>query len=75
MNKLREADKKDDTQRKGVLFNFCDSYGEGYLERKKLLTKIYQEENEDAFNTKCIAHLNGVYNVAASEFDPIDMSG
>jgi hypothetical protein len=39
---LRQADENDGGRRE-VLYEFCDSYGEGYVERKKLLSKVYME--------------------------------
>jgi hypothetical protein len=58
-----------------IIYKFCETFGEGYEERKNMFDEIYQIEEEEYFSSNCTEYYDYVYDSEAARFDPIDLTG
>eukprot|EP00347_Sterkiella_histriomuscorum_P021713 403333022 len=61
--------------RQQTINNFCSSFGSGYQERKRFLSKLQLETNEVSFMEKCTYNYDNSYDQSLTKFDSLDMSG
>lgn len=54
---------------------FCNTFGDGYVERKTMMAYIYDITDYDTFITNCTNYYTYIYDSDTSMFDAIDMLG
>ncbi|CDW72804.1 UNKNOWN [Stylonychia lemnae] len=64
----------DQTKKSSTIFSFCETFGDGYQQRKRLISKVYMDQDQESFNTKCVDFYDYNYDKDLSKFDPLDMS-
>ena len=58
----------------GIITNFCDTFGEGYIERKNLLAPLVDIVDEQEFRHSCKQHYDESYDFVKARFDEIDFT-
>ena len=74
MNQVQAIESPNEAQKAGIINKFCETYGEGYQQRKKLLSRVYMEDDENAFTSQCADFYKNKYDFQLARFDPLDMS-
>ncbi len=57
------------------LKQFCETFGDGYLERRNMLSKLFKEDEGSSVESCSAYYKNGSYNKMVTGFDAFDMSG
>lgn len=57
-----------------TILAFCDTFGDGYIERKNFLAALEPIQGRESFVGNCTEDYRFGYNKAAARFDPLDMS-